>query len=216
MIRFARSRHSLLARAAALTCALLIAVSATVVPARAQSTTVEMHPDNGRFVGLITNYQGTPLNPISFTLQLGLGTVDLHTYAKTALLPQSAEAELEGMANGEYALVFTRKMKGQWMAFRIRYDVEPVLPLRKLSGTVLRVSPDGMHFQMKLDTTMRNVFIRISKDARYLGVVPPATGEPPQLMKGELLDVTGLFSGGWVAYEIDVKGTAMGLHGGPG
>jgi hypothetical protein len=213
MNRFARSRHPLLARAAALTCALLVTVSATAAPARAQSTTVEMHPENGRFVGLITNYQGTPLNPIAFTLQLGMETVDLRTYAKTALLPQSAEAELEGMADGEYALVFVRKMKGVWMAYRIRYDVQPVLPLRKLSGTILRVNPDGMHFQLKLDTA-HTVVLRINKDARYVGIAPPAPGEVPVLNKGDLVDVTALFSNGWVAYEIDVKGAATGLRGG--
>lgn len=89
---------------------------------------------------------------------------------------------------------------------KITYDVDPVPPLRAVSGTVVRLTPDGRRVNVKLDTGGSR-WITIGRLARYL-VDGRAVAPAPILLRGEPVQlVVNRLMFPWVALEIDVRST---------
>lgn len=191
------------ARLAALFGAVALSLAGILTPVHAQiATTVGV---SDRLIGQVTNLIGSPTRPDGFSLQLGTSSVDLHVAPnRVTLRPLSGEAEVEGLANGDYALVNVRRVKRAWMVVRITFDVQPFAPLRQISGTLLRISPDGMRAVLRLDPTHTLLFrvtrqTRLRLDGRF---TDPLTGlTKGSAVQGLLLRVNGV----WAAIDLDAR-----------
>jgi hypothetical protein len=196
-------RHRFLpVRALACTLGLALSLTGGIPVGHAQGVPVVgvTHP---RMVGMVANPQGSPMAPNVFTLQLGDLSTDVHVVPKTVFVPRSAEAEVEGFVQGDFALVTVKRVRREWVASRIAFDVQPLRPLRVVAGTIERVNPDGTHFSVKLDTG-RTVTMRVNRDVRFRLDGHPAENPPP-LLAGEVIDAVCLLRNGWIAYDINVK-----------
>lgn len=199
-VRRATSRAPV-GRFVALTLGVLITLSAWFTPAHAYLHQVI---DRGRFVGQVTALLPATGSPTSFVLLQPTVSVTISINAQTQLNGKSAEANVEGLVRDDFAVVNARRMQGKWIATRITYDVDPILPLRTISGSVLKLTLDSRHVDMKLDTGGTR-WITIARLTRYRldgRVVDP----PPILLKGEPIQlVVSRTFGSWIALEINVQ-----------
>lgn len=188
-------------RPALLCSALLLALTAALTPANAQ--TVPTISAGDRLIGQIANLTGSPTSPDSFSLQLGTASVDLRVAPNRVVLrPLSGEAEVEGLTNGDYATVNVRRVKRVWVVVRITFDVQPFAPLRQISGMVQRVSPDGMHVLLRLDQA-KTLQLRITRQTRVH--VDGRIADSQLLTKGSSVQALLLRTNGiWVAIDLDV------------
>lgn len=180
--------------------ALLMLISGFITPAHAQVI------DRARFAGQVTTLLSVNGNPASFVLLQPNVSVTVTINPQTQFVGSSAEANVEGLARDDYAVVNARRSQGRWIAMKITYDVDPVPPLRAVSGTVVRLTPDGRRVNVKLDTGGSR-WITIGRLARYL-VDGRAVAPAPILLRGEPVQlVVNRLMFPWVALEIDVRST---------
>lgn len=188
----------------------VILVGSLVSPAEAY------HPqavERARFVGQVTTVLGSGGTPSEFILQAINGVVDIHITPQTTFVAKSAEANVEGLARDDFAVVNVRRtQQGAWVAARITYDVDPFAPLRAVTASLTRVSLDGKRLLVKADTgASRWVSIvrltRFRMDGRLLDA-------PPVFLKGQSLQlvVQNTFTG-WVALEIDIRSMLLSQRG---
>jgi len=163
----------------------------------------------GQVTAIQSSKDGTPLG---FTLLTPARTVDIHISAATMFMPKSAEAQVEGFATNDYAIVMAKHTARTWVANRITFDVQPMPPavLVSLRGTVARVVPSGDKFLMQLDNgDSRWVLVNRQTQWRVDGQLQAAA---PTLTKGNTVVVTMRHGGrNWVATEIDVRPTPFWL-----
>jgi hypothetical protein len=181
-------------------------------------TTVTTTISASKLAGQITNIMGTSASPTGFTLQLGLQSWTLQIPLKGIIRAQSAEADVEGLVNNDYAsvdarlvkIVDARSVRYVLDAQRTLFDVQPVMPLRLFMGTVARVSPDGRRITIRLDLS-RTVVIHPGLMTRYR-VDSRATDVPPTLAKGNMVDILArrMGDGSWVAYDLNLRSTSLG------
>lgn len=182
--------------------ALMVALALNLAPAGAQTVPIVHSYDRVHFIGQVSNVLGSSTIPDSLSLQLGTLAIDLRTIPRTTIKANSAEAQVEGLVNGDYALVTGRRVKRAWVAVRIVYDVRPFGPLRQFSGTILRVSPNNVRLLLKLDTG-HNLWVRASPKAHFR-MDGHLLDVPPIFTKGETIQILALNDYGWTAYEIDL------------
>jgi hypothetical protein len=160
--------------------------------------------DHARFAGQVTTLLPAAGSPTSLVLLQPNLSVSVSINPQTQLTGQSAEANVEGLVRGDYAMVNARRVDEKWVAATITYDVDPVPPLRAVSGIVLKVSPNGRRLNVKLDSG-GNRGITIGRLARYRldnHLVDP----PPILLKGEPIQlVVSRATDAWIALEVDVR-----------
>jgi hypothetical protein len=160
--------------------------------------------DHARFVGQVTALVPASGSPTSFVLLQPNTSVSVSINPQTQLTGQSAEANVEGLVRDDYAVVNARRIDGKWVAAMITYDVDPVPPLRTVSGSVVKVSPNGRRVNVRLDAGgNRLVFIgRLARFRLDNHLVDP----PPILFKGESIQFVVNKSGvSWVALEVDIR-----------
>jgi hypothetical protein len=126
----------------------------------------------------------------------------------------SAEAEVEGFQAGDYAVVTARHVNRTWVASSIDFDVQPitVMQVQNVTGTIVRVSPNGKRFLMLLDTgTMRWVTVTRKTKFHMDGqLVDP----PPPLLKGDMVQVGMEHTGRlWVALDITIRTAGTPFYG---
>jgi len=181
--------------------ALLLFVGGYVSPAHAFRLQVI---DRARFVGQVTALLPANGSPTAFVLLQPNVSVTISINPQTQLTGSSAEANVEGLARDDYAVVNAKHVQGRWIAIKIMYDVDPILPLRSVSGSVLRLTLDGRHVDVRLDTGGSR-WITIGRLARYRldgRVIDP----PPILLKGEPVQlVINRAAVPWLALELDVR-----------
>jgi hypothetical protein len=181
--------------------ALLLVVSGLVTPAHAFQLQVI---DRARFVGQITALLPVNGSPTGFVLLQPNLTVTISINPQTQLTGSSAEANVEGLARDDYAVVNAKHVQGRWIATKITYDVDPILPLRIVSGSVVKLAPDGRRVNVKLDTGASR-WITIGRLARYR-LDGRAVDPPPILLKGELVQfVINRTTVPWLALEVDAR-----------
>lgn len=202
------SRSFTLGRSVAVTLALLIGLVGSVAPIsaghRAQAAGYT------RFAGLISDVTGPAGAPTAFTLQYKDRFVAMHTPAKTTTFQaKSAEAEVEGLLPGDYAVVLARHLKKGWTAFVVTFDVRPFAGLRNqllLTGTILRVAPTGRQFSLRLDSGGTRAIKVLLRTKFFLDGQP--IDPPPGLAKGTYVQVVLRKSDtGWFAFLINVRTT---------
>lgn len=162
-----------------------------------------LHP-LARFVGLVTSVLPAN-NPRSITLQLRARSVDFRISPAAVLVPNSAEAEVEGLQVGDYAVVQARHMNRGWTAFHIEYDVQPIVQGKvTVSGTITRITVNDRRFVLKLATgETRLVLVTANTAFRIDGVI---IDTPPELSLGDMVQVTmRTTSRGWVAMDVNLK-----------
>ena len=194
-------------RAAIVVMALALASIGASLPARAQSIG-SVYPDRINPFGQITALHGPATSPTGFTIELGTYSFDETIAPKATITAKSAEAEVEGLAVGDYAIVHNRRVKGQWLALHIVYDVQPIAPLHALTGTALRLSPSGKLLFIKPDTGRGTIVLHILARTRFLqdGKPLPLSQQPPLVTRGQQVDVVGRrVNGAWLAYDVDLK-----------
>lgn len=196
-------------RAAVLFCGLLLTF-AGLTPAAAQTAPPRAGFAPNRLVGEVTNLQGPATGPMSFTLELGYLSVDLHITARTTFVSRSAEAQIEGLANGDYAFVVARRIKRQLVAMRVSFDIQPFSPLREIDGTVVRVNPVQTRLVIRFSANNKILVVRLNRQSRYKtdGRIDDF---PPILTRGDFVQVLCLQRNGLIGYEVDVHPGPNGL-----
>jgi hypothetical protein len=116
---------------------------------------------------------------------------------------RSAEAEVENLVVGDYAVVGARKVRGSWTAYRISFDVRPMVSGTLVTGTILKVGRNGKQLQLRLDTGQMQS-ITISPRTRFR-----INGQPTDalvdLSKGDVVQILMRSTDrGWVAMEINL------------
>ena len=196
---FIRRRH--LSRWLTPTLGILIALSGLVAPARAAQYQVI---DRARFVGQVTMLVSIAAGATSFELLQPNTTAVITINRQTQLTGRSAEANVEGLARDDYAIVNARRVGARWIATRIAYDVDPIPPLQTVTGSIMRVSVDGRRVYVRLDTGASR-WITIGRLARYRldgRLMDPS----PIPLKGEAVQlVVNRSTAAWVALEVDLR-----------
>lgn len=187
---------------AALAAAVAVMLAGVVTPARAQMIPPTGFADN-RFAGEVGAVLGAPSSPDMFTLQLGYLAMDFRVGPRTTFVPRSAEAQVEGFVQGDFAVVVGHRTKQGWLAIRIFFDVQPIRPLREIIGTIMRVSPNGARFLIRLDTG-GSLFARTNRQTRFRVDGRLMDGQP-SLLRGEIVQALVLQRNGWIAYEVNVR-----------
>lgn len=186
--------------------AALLAIGAMVLPASPRH--IAGAATLTRFVGQVTVVTGPAAAPTGFTFQYKDRFVDMHTSPNaTTYQARSAEAEVEGLLPGDYAVVRARHQKKGWTAVLVTFDVRPFANLRPqmvLDGTVTRVVPNQRRFAMRLDGGGTRV-VKVAAQARLLLDGQP-TDPPPALVKGTVVQVVlRKLDAGWTAVLINIR-----------
>jgi hypothetical protein len=182
----------------------LLATIVSTMPAMANNV-----PNVGvvvtRFIGVVNAIQGPAESPAQITLQLGTLTTDVRINLKTVFSGKSAEANVEGLLQGDYATVIARRFKGVWVAKRVIFDVQPMIPLHLFSGTVTKETLDGRHVTIRLVGTQRFIAFRIAVAAQFQSD-GHAELNPLSLFRGATVELLALHSNtAWVAYTVNLK-----------
>jgi hypothetical protein len=193
----------LIARILSLCLVLGLAISLTGAPARAQQKP-DVGPDKQRFLGQVTALIGTGGNPAGFQLQLGTMTWDIKVAPKAVFTARSAEADVEGLLSGDYAVVNARRVKHVWYAYRVDFDVQPVAPLRTFSGTVVRASVDGKRFSVRIEPN-KIMAVRVAAETRYR-IDGRFIDFAQTVSRGEYVQVLARRNDPvWIAYDLNVR-----------
>lgn len=191
-------------------CSVLVAVLILLggAPRASAQQIKDISVAKGRYVGQVVAVQGPLASPTSLTLQLGLQNLDIRILPRTILTGKSAEADVEGLQVGDYAVVISRRYNRTTAATRVVFDVEPIFPLRAVSGTIARVAIDGQHFQVR-STTGKLAWLHVSKYARIR-----LDGRPSDvltsLVKGNTVQVLAQHTdAGWDATDISIRSSVL-------
>jgi hypothetical protein len=161
--------------------------------------------ENGTFPGQITALIGPASNPSGLILQLGTDSIDIRLSAKTMISGKSAEADVEGLVRGDYAVVRAKRVNRVWFATRITFDVQPIAPLRLVSGMILHVNADGRHFTLRPDVGKGTYFMRVIRQTRFTMDMRPGDA-PTMLIKGAVVQILcRKIDGLWTAYTINLR-----------
>jgi hypothetical protein len=157
-----------------------------------------------RFVGQVTALQPGDGSPTGFVLLQPNSVVTIGITAQTQFVSGSAEANVEGLTRDDYAVVTARRGGGRWIATRISYDVDPILPLLQVSGVVTNVSVNGRRVDVHLDTGPVRA-ITIGRDARW--TLDGRTADSSiSLFKGESVGfIVNRSTLPWLALEVDAR-----------
>jgi hypothetical protein len=109
---------------------------------------------DNRYIGEIVALDGRANNPTGVVLQFGTDTTDIALGPTYTAQPQSAEAEVEGLAVDDYAVITVHSnYRGDLIAQRVQFDVEPFGRLRLMTGVVTWMSPNDKRVRLRLPDT---------------------------------------------------------------
>ena len=172
------------------------------------------HVRTVQLCGQITALVGRADNPTGFTLQLKDRSIDIKIAPRTTnIMARSAEAQVDGLAQYDFAVVLATRSSGDWVANRVLYDVVPFGPIRQftVSGKVLSADKRGRGFTLKLVSGDTH-WIRITKNTEYT-LDGQAVVSAPSLVRDTAVDVQlrRSMEEQWVAVSINVK-TGVSSH----
>ncbi len=128
-----------------------LALAGSLTPASAQRFITNQQLDHGRLEGQIVSIQGPPDNPTGLTLDLMDQTLLLRFAPRVIIKAKSAEAQVEGLLKGDWAIVTVQRVRGSLVATRVEFDVQPLPPYLMLSGAFVREFPNGKRIFIRLD-----------------------------------------------------------------
>jgi hypothetical protein len=185
-------------------CCILLAY---IMPSTVGAQTVR-RVDDVKFVGQVLSLDGPAADPRGVALQISNKVLSIRIAPETTLMPNSAEAEVAGLMDGDFASVLAYRSGKSWIADKIVFDVVPLGSANTvtLRATITRVVPDGVHIVLRLDTGgARRLAITPRTEFRVNGT---ATTSPPHPTKGEQAIITMRATPrGWVALIIDLLDT---------
>jgi hypothetical protein len=120
-----------------------------------------------RYIGQVIALDGRLDNPTGVMLQLGTDSTDIKLGPRYTAQPQSAEAEVEGLAVGDYALVTAHLVRGDLVAQRVQFDVEPFGRMKLITGSVTWVSPNGKHLRLRVADTGNTRVLQLVRSTQY-------------------------------------------------
>ncbi len=162
---------------------------------------------SARFVGQITGVLGSDASPTGITMQLQVSrTVTVRLAAKTILKARSAEAQVEGLMVGDFAVIQAVRGSLDWNARRVIFDVDPFGPIRffTVTGSVVRLNRADTQVLLALPGGSTRWIIMTRNTHYSLDGVP--TEAAPALLRTDVLQVdVHKVPRGWVATAINVK-----------
>jgi hypothetical protein len=201
----------LLALLSAVLCAVLLAS-----PAFAQRRGVDNlvvsptpHPTQTliRFAGQVSGVLGPDASPTGITLRLqGDQKVTVRFAPRTILKARSAEAQVEGLMVGDFAVVQVVRANVDWSARRVFFDVDPFGPIRffTVTGSVVRLNRAGTQVLLALPGGTTR-WIIITRNTHY-SIDGVSTEAAPVLERSTVLQVdVHKVPRGWVAISVNVK-----------
>ncbi len=162
-----------------------------------------------RFIGQVTEVGATGGEPITFTLQTRRRLVPFRIAPYATFTALSAEAEVEGLATDDYAVVEARHVRRIWVAVHIAFDVQPIQNDQiVLNATIIRTSPNGQAVFVRLPSgEVRRVTIVARTRFKVSGQI---TDVPPTFVRGDTVSITMKpVANGWIAIEIDLNQSAF-------
>lgn len=191
------------ARSSAL--AVLLAVLAMAPLPAAARVTAGMHVPIERLIGQVAAISAPNGSPTQFTLQTADRVVAMKIAPRATFTALSAEAEVEGLNIGDYAIVRARHPRRGWVALHIEFDVRPVhvSDLVTLVASVVRETPNGHDLVVRLPSSIiRWVVLDAQTKFRVYG---PLSSGPPVFGRGDLVHIT-MRRGPqrWIAVEVDI------------
>lgn len=144
-------------------------------------------------------------NPIRFTLQTSNRVVTIKIAPRATFTALSAEAEVEGLRVGDYAVVRVRHPGHVWIGLHIAFDVRPIpVPNRaNWIASVVRETPNDRFLVVQLPSGVtRWVMLDPHTKFRAYGAL---TSSPPVFDRQELVRIHARRTPhGWIALEIDL------------
>jgi hypothetical protein len=141
-------------------------------------------------------------------------TVAIHLDARTILRARTAEAQVEGLTAGDFAVVQAIKVGTDWTARRVVFDVDPFGPIQNFTviGSVVRLNRPGTQVLLAIPGGTTR-WIILTRNTHYsLDGIPIET--TPALPRNSVLSVdVHVTVRGWVAQAINLRtsrGTAQG------
>jgi hypothetical protein len=164
--------------------------------------------------GEVAAIYGPAAGPTGLAIQQQQGktdttkTVTIRLDTRTILRARTAEAQVEGLTVGEFAVVQVNRTGTDVSARRIVFDVDPFGPIRffSVTGTVLRLNRAGTQVLLGLPGRATR-WIILTVNTRYSldGLV---TGYVPTLQRNNVVTVdVNLTERGWIAQSVNLRST---------
>ncbi len=169
-------------------------------------------PDGVPLVGQVLSVDSIGGNPTGFILQTKTHIVACRIAAHATFTARSAEAEVEGFRDGDYAIVKARPMHQSWIALHITFDVRPLhLPEEvSVTATVVSESANGHSLTVRLPSSRTRTVILVPRTTFQENAIPTST--PPTFVRGDLVHIVMRATPkGWIALSIDLSSAPSGL-----
>lgn len=144
-------------------------------------------------------------SPTRFTIETADRDVTVRIAPAATFTALSAEAEVEGLRVGDYAIVRVRHPHDAWVALHITFDVRPIHIRGQVTivATVIRETPNGRYLIVRLPSgAIRWIILGTQTKFRLYGAL---TSNPPLFAREELVHVTmRRIPRGWIAIEVDL------------
>jgi hypothetical protein len=172
-------------------------------------------PGVQRVFGQVAGILGPAAGPTGLAIQQQQGkedtskTVTIRLDARATILrARTAEAQVEGLTVGDFAVVQVVRSGTDLTAKRVVFDVDPFGPIRffSVTGTLLRFNRAGTQVLLSLPGGAARWIILTSNTRYALDGIPTET--VPALQHNNVLTVNvHLTDRGWVAQAVNLKST---------
>lgn len=184
--------------------AVILGLIITPSPAAARSIST-LGTDDVLLVGQVLTVDSTAGIPTNFVLETKTRIINFRIGARATFTARSAEAEVEGFTEGDYAIVKARHAGHTWLALRITFDVQPlhVPDKRAMTATVIRERMSPRQLVVRLPSAQTRRVSLDSQTAFQVNSVPTST--PPIFVRGALVHLTvQSTTRGWIALDVDL------------
>lgn len=171
-------------------------------------------PGPQRIYGQVAGIFGPAAGPTGLAIQQQQGkadttrTVTIRLDARTVLRARTAEAQVEGLTVGDFAVVQVNRPGTDVNARRIVFDVDPFGPIRffSVTGTILRLNRAGTQVLLALPGGAER-WIILTVNTRFSIDGSPA-GYTPSFQRNNVLTVdVHLTNRGWIAQSVNLRST---------
>lgn len=157
-------------------------------------------------VGKVTALNTQNGNPTGFVLRtVDDEIVSMRIAPRATFTARSAEAEVEGLHVGDYAIVRARNLRSGWVALHIAFDVQPIrIPNpAPIIARVVRETPNNRFLVVRLSSGVTR-WVMLDAGTRFrVDGIPAAVA--PAFVRGELVHlILRQRPHGWTAVEVDL------------
>lgn len=179
---------------------------AKTVPAKNGPLGSQTRPN--RFSGQVIGLDGLASSPTGFRLQVNSRIIDFRiTVPGTTFTARTAEAQVVGFGQYDFATVVATRVNAEWTAVRVLYDVVPFGPIRDftVTGRVVSVDKKGRNALLRLTSGDTHI-VRLVLTTKYEINGLPADA-PITLVKDDVVEVTIHRNLGnvWIATTVNLK-----------